>query len=278
MKRFIAIGAVWMFGICSSFAATPPAKQKEQPAPPPGMVLIPGGTFMMGCTEGDRECTDDEYPQHSVTLRQFYMDKTEVTNEAYQKCVEAKSCDEPEQAYRENCNWGKADRANHPVNCIFWNQAKSYCGWAGKRLPSEAEWEYAARSGHSNWKYPWGNEEPDCNKAVCHEGFKMIFGGGIKEGCGKGTAWLVGSMQENEFGLYDMAGNVSEWVDDCWNYSYVGAPNDGTVWSKGMCGHKVYKGGNWYEGSHFLSPSYRFWSTRFDKSSTIGFRCAKSIQ
>jgi formylglycine-generating enzyme required for sulfatase activity len=242
--------------------------------PPPGMVLIPGGTFMMGCTEMDRECAEDEYPPHIVTLRQFFMDKTEVTVEAYQACVNAGGCtisktksDDP------YCNCGFRDRNDHPINCVKWEQAKSYCQWAGKRLPSEAEWEYAARGGHSDWKYPWGeggNITVDCSRAV-------MPSGGLG-GCGKGSTWPVGSKGEYGFGLNDMAGNVWEWVEDCYHNDYKDASRDGQAWITEHCNKRVLRGGSWdnFPSDFRVSFRYRFRPGYRDFSE--GFRCAKSIE
>ena len=107
----------------------------------PGMALIPAGKFWMGSPAG--EGADDERPRHEVYLDAFYIDKHEVTTEAYGKCVSAGKCAKPGTG--TYCNRGKSDRGNHPVNCVDWSQAEAYCGWAEKRLPTEAEWEKAAR-------------------------------------------------------------------------------------------------------------------------------------
>lgn len=234
---------------------------------PAGMVVIPGGNFMMGCTVGDSECFEDEKPTHKVVLKAFAMDKTEVTVGAYRKCVEAGRCTVPAaKSYSQYCNWGYGDRDAHPVNGVNWTQAKAYCEWAGKRLPSEAEWEYAARGGHSEWKYPWGNENADCSRAVMDD---------RGDGCGKNSTWPAGSKGEYGFGLNDMAGNVLEWVEDCYHDDYSGAPTDGRAWVMARCDMRILRGGSWLDDPWFLRVSGRiglnpgFWNL------ISGFRCAQ---
>ena len=261
----------WMFilltivsGLHLAYAGTPPAQKSPQPAPaPPGMILIPGGTFMMGCTKG-YDCGDKEKPTHRVSVQSFYLNKTEVTVGLYHKCVQADKC------RSIPCNSGQEGREDHPVNCVDWNQAKAYCEWIGGRLPSEAEWEYAARGGHSDWGFPWGNEVADCSRAVMNDGVN---------GCGKDSTWSVGAKGTYGFGLSDMAGNVSEWVEDCWHNGYRGAPTDGAAWIKGDCSKRVLRGGSWFDDDPWLhSVSSRWFGNLNDWFDDCGFRCAKSVQ
>ncbi|HQC44850.1 MAG TPA: formylglycine-generating enzyme family protein, partial [Myxococcota bacterium] len=144
-------------------------------------------------------------PVHRVTVPTFEMSKTQVTVDQYIACVNVGACTEPDT--EDYCNWIKSDRGSHPVNCVSWNQAQAFARWAGGRLPSEAEWEYAARSGGRDWKYPWGDEEATCERAVISEG---------GNGCGRGSTWPVCSKPSGNttHGLCDMAGNVWEWVQD----------------------------------------------------------------
>lgn len=237
-------------------------------ARPAGMVVIPPGTFMMGCTSGDSACNLDEFPAHRVVVGAFYLDQTEVTVDAFGQCVSEGKCTAPksheEAAY---CNWGRTDRGSHPVNCVEWGQAKAYCEWAGKRLPTEAEWEYAARGGRNDWNYPWGDEPADCRRAVI-----SVMG----DGCGKGRTWPAGSKGANDYGLFGMAGNVYEWVQDWINFNYFGAPADGSAWMKGLTGYRAARGGSWYTlAPESFRVSVRSGGPLDQTDQSRGFRCAK---
>ena len=233
-----------------------------------GMVLIPEGTFMMGCNEEvDSECEEDEKPYHEVYLDAYYLDRHEVTVAGYGKCVEAGKCDTPRSS--QSCNWGISGRDDHPVNCVSWDEATAYCKYAGKRLPTEAEWEKAAR-GTDGRKYPWGNEIPSCALAVMHDG---------GDGCGKDRTWPVCSKEpgHSPYGLCDMSGNVYECVADWYGeYPYEasavrnpGGPSSGKM--------RVLRGGSWYDLSGFLRASDRVSSNPdFRSGSLAGFRCAVS--
>jgi formylglycine-generating enzyme required for sulfatase activity len=198
-------------------------------------VRIPGGSFMMGSEAGN----DDERPVHRVDVPTFEMTMTEVTVAQYQTCVDAEVCKEPYE-YPSNwkCNWGKPERGNHPVNCITWEQAGVFCRWSGGRLPTEAQWEYAARGGGQDIEYPWGNQPATCYHAVIDED---AAGG---EGCGIGRVWAVCSKTAGNtaHGLCDMSGNVYEWVRDHYHDNYVGAPTDGSSWEHQWFGDRVCRG------------------------------------
>jgi len=237
---------------------------------PPGMVPVSAGNFEMGCNgQVDKECKDSEKPYHSVYLDSFFIDKTEVTVADYRKCVDAKACTVPKTPENSKyCNYGRKDRDGHPVNCVEWMQAKNYCAWAGKRLPTEAEWEKAA-GGTDGRKHPWGNEAATCDLAV------LNIGG---EGCGKGGTWAVCSKEKGHgyFGLCDMVGNVYEWVSDWYSADfYEHSPNvnpGGPV--KGQA--RVLRGGSF---TSKLPESYRISNRFFFKADVglgnFGFRCAK---
>lgn len=178
------------------------------------MVYVPAGEFLMGSTDEDigavlDECSDcerswfsDEQPQHTVYLDAFWIDRTEVTNAQYRKCVEAEAC-------KESGCWDESDvnAPDQPVVCVVWDDAQDYAAWVGGRLPTEAEWEKAAR-GTDGRLYPWGNSPPDCHKANY-------------VGCA-GKALPVGSHPEgaSPYGVLDMAGNVFEWVADLYDADY----------------------------------------------------------
>ena len=208
------------------------AKRKAKQRLPfePEMVVIPGGRFRMGCVSGSRYCIDSSRPVHEVRIESFEISKYEVTFEEYDRFTNATG---RERAF--DGGWG---RGRHPVIKVSWRDAVAYVEWlsarTGKRyrLPSEAEWEYAVRAG-TETAYSWGNEIGR-NRANC-------------DGCG--SQWdneqtaPVGSFSANAWGLHDMHGNVWEWVQDCWNDSYQGAPTDGSAWESGDCSRRVMRGG-----------------------------------
>ena len=180
------------------------------------MVPVPAGEFWYGCNESvDKECDDDEKPGRQITLPAFQIDRTEVTVSAYRRCVESGGCStdglktpywlgEEKPTWAEACNWGKPGREGHPINCVDWYQTKAYCAWAGKRLPSDQEWEKAAR-GPDGRKYPWGSAEISCSYAVIND---------ERNGCGRDSTWPVGSKPSgaSPYGALDMGGNVWEWT------------------------------------------------------------------
>ncbi|GMV41598.1 MAG: hypothetical protein AMXMBFR64_33140 [Myxococcales bacterium] len=225
-------------------------------------VSIPGGTFQMGSNEGD----SDERPVHSVTVRGFQMAKTETTVGEYRKCVDAGKCSAPETG--TYCNWGKSGREDHPVNCVDWNQAKAFCAWAGGRLPTEAEWEYAARSGGRAQSYPWGNEKATCARAVMDDG---------GNGCGRNSTWPVCSKTggDSAHGLCDLAGNVWEWVAD-WKGSYGSSPASDPQ-GPGSGSDRVRRGGGFYYDASLLRASYRGGHVPSDAGAGLGFRCSRSL-
>jgi len=224
---------------------------------------IPGGVFNMGSADGQ----NDEKPVHRVNVRPFEMSQTEVTVWQYRQCVQAGACTAPDTG--SGCNWDVADRQDHPVNCVDWEQAKKYASFVGGRLPTEAEWEYAARSGGKDRKYPWGDQDATCDRAV------MSHGG---NGCGKGGTWPVCSKPEGntEQGLCDMAGNVWEWVSDKYHDSYNGASNDGSSW-EGAGSRRVLRGGSWYYDAGVVRAAYRDNGAPGARGESLGFRVARSL-
>ena len=227
----------------------------------PEMVVIPGGRFQMGCVSG-KNCHGDEKPVHEVRVASFGLSKYEVTFEEYDRFTDATG-----RKRADDEGWGRERR---PVINVSWADAVAYAEWlsdkTGKsyRLPSEAEWEYAARTG-SERKYSWGNEIGR-NRANCR-------------GCG--SQWddspaPVGSFSPNAWGLHDMHGNVREWVQDCWNDSYRGAPMDGSAWTSGDCRLRVLRGGSRYSYPVDLRAADRY-STGLRFSGSIGFRVARTL-
>jgi len=246
-------------------------------------VLIPGGSFRMGSTA----VAPDEQPVHGVRVRSFYLGQTEVTMAQYRACVNSGVCSSAHvgdgtcYTYKDS-SWSKGNLPSsfqgnqQPVVCVDWRQAQKYCSWAGGRLPSEAEWEYAARSGGRAQKYPWGDENASCRRAVMDDG---------GNGCGKGRTWSVCSRTAGNTaqGLCDMAGNVWEWTEDCLhsNYtghmSYNGAPSDGSAWTASCSSSsRVLRGGSWDLGASNLRAAIRVVNAPTDRSRDVGFRCART--
>ena len=228
-------------------------------------IRIPGGTFEMGSTEG----SSDEKPVHRVRVEGFELAKSEVTVAQYRACVRAGTCTEPGSG--SSCNWGKSGRDDHPVNCVDWEQAVAFSRWAGGRLPSEAEWEYAARSGGRSQRYPWGDEQASCARAVMDDG---------GNGCGQGGTWAVCSKARglSAQGVCDLAGNVWEWVEDCWHGDYSGAPSDGRAWTSGCTGSdRVSRGGSWYDTARNLRAASRNGFSPGNRGDNLGFRPLRSI-
>lgn len=232
-----------------------------------GDVVVPEGEFWMGCNESvDTECSDDEKPYHKVYLDAFTIDKTEVTVGAYEKCVNGGRCSSPETGH-EQCNWGRSDRGNHPINCVDWTQAKSYCSWAGKRLPTEAEWEKAAR-GTDGGKYPWGNAMASCHYAVMNDG---------GNGCGEDRTWPVGSKPTgaSHYGALDMVGNVGEWVNDWYEEKYYASSPSQNPKGPSSGEYRVIRGGSRNGYARIVRTSYRSNDGPTSRFSVVGFRCAR---
>ncbi len=229
----------------------------------PVMAGIPAGSFRMGCVSG-RSCRNDERPVHTVTISQpFALSKHEVTFSQWETCVLMGGCN----GYRPaDEGLGRGDR---PVINVSWQDAQSYVSWLSQetgedyRLPSEAEWEFAARAG-STTQYRWGNEVGR-NNANC-------------DGCG--SPWddqstsPVGSFPANAYGLHDMQGNVFEWVEDCWNSRYTGAPSNGSAWLNGNCRSRVTRGGSWRNSPRYLRSATRARSATDARGNNGGFRVA----
>ncbi len=226
-------------------------------------VAIPGGMFMMGSDSGE----PDERPVHQVTMPAFEMIRTEVTVAQYQACVDDGVCTEPDQC-GSYYNWGVAGREDHPVNCVDWFQAVDFCSWTGGRLPSEAEWEYAARGGGQDITYPWGDDSPSCTYAVMYEG---------GYGCGMDRTWSVCSKTAGNTaqGLCDMAGNVYEWVQDWYHSDYNGAPSDGSAWETPSSSFRVIRGGSFGGLAVSLRAANRYFEGPSSRYVDIGFHCAR---
>ena len=228
----------------------------------PDMVVIPAGTFSMGCVSG-RNCDTEEHPVHEVRVPSFALSRHEVTFAQWDVCVEYGPCE-----WSADEGWGRGDR---PVIHVSWHEAQDYASWISRvtgesyRLPSEAEWEYAARAGTAT-AYRWGNRIGRGNANT--ERYNV-------RGTTRAGAVL---FHRNEFGLYDMVGNVLEWVQDCWNATYTGAPGDGRAWKEGDCTVLMARGGHIGSNAE-LSRIPTRWRRQPDREySYLGFRLAKIIQ
>ena len=246
----------------------------------PEMVVVPAGSFLMGSPSDEGGRFDDEGPVHRVTIGEaFAVGVYEVTREEFERFVGATGYAAGNGCYTiEGGEWGKRTGGNwrdpgyrqsgeHPVVCVSWADAYAYVAWltresgAEYRLLSEAEWEYVARGGAETARYYWGEGETEqcrhANGADANTEFDW------KIACNDGHARTapVGSYTKNRFGLSDVLGNVWEWVEDCWNDSYAGAPADGTAWKQGNCNTRVLRGGSWIVAPRYLRSADRSWST-----------------
>jgi formylglycine-generating enzyme required for sulfatase activity len=257
----------------------------------PEMVIVPAGHFTMGSPASEIGRFDSEGPQHGVTVRGFALGKYPVTEEEFTIFLattgyQPAPCDRIlDKTWRSPGGGivfppGQADLPRQPAVCVNWKDVHAYIAWmnanhnpagsAPYRLPTEAEWEYAARAGAASAR--WWGEALGRGNANCH-------------GCG--SDWdntliaPVGSFQANAFGLHDMLGNTWEWLADCWNENYSGAPADGSAWTSGDCSKRVMRGGSWSNLPAFIRSAARSrgdaGGADFDYSSYVGFRLAKSI-
>jgi formylglycine-generating enzyme len=230
------------------------------------MVSVPAGAFQRGCNSAvDSECESDESPYKTITLSAFKIDKTEVTVAAYKACVDAGQCSAANTS--GFCNWNVSGRESHPINCVDWAQANAYCAWAGKRLPTEAEWEKAAR-GTDARKYPWGNGAINCARA------NYAPDPGANSYCVRGTA-AVGSYPSgaSPYGALDMVGNVWEWVADWYDSGYYATSPTTDPQGPGSGQYRVLRGGSWGSNPALARASDRNGYNPGNLS--VGFRCAQ---
>ena len=233
----------------------------------PEMMVLPAGSFMMGSPASEKGRSEYEGPVHRVTIpTSFAVGKYEVTFAEWDACEAAGGCG---GYVPSDWGWG---RGNRPVINVSWADAETYARWLSRqtgeqyRLLSESEWEYAARAG-SQTRYAWG-DEIGLGRANC-------------DGCG--GRWSdtstapVGSFPPNAYGLYDMHGNVREWIEDCWNDDYAGAPEDGTAWLHGNCERRGVRDGSWNHHPAVLRSAVRYWYKVNNPSPMLGFRVARTL-
>ena len=254
----VALGAVAVWSIPQFSSSLDPIRDCPEC---PLMVLIRGDTFSMGSPEGDTLARDNEHPARILTVPDFWMGVYEVT---FGEWTAFRAAD-PDAA--EGC--GLAD--DHPVTCVSWNQAQAYTAWLGRetrrpfRLPTEAEWEYAARGGTTT-PWFWGDDEGD----------RCRYANSV-DNCGDDTydgTSPVGSFQANLLGLHDTAGNVWEWVEDCWHDDYGGAPDDGSAWTERCSSgsRRVLRGGSFDDNPRLLRAASRLVGPPGARRGPIGFR------
>lgn len=234
------------------------------------MILIPAGESLMGSPAG--EGSDDEHPQHRVSLDAFYIYKYQVTNGQFARFVK-------ETGYKAAGNWkeyAKSGRETHPVVNVSWNDASAYCRWAGGRLPTEAQWEKAAR-GTDGRDYPWGNAR-DGNRCNCYNGPKVSGMADIAGG--RGTA-PVGSFPSgvSPYGVHDMAGNVWEWCSDWYDGSYYQSSPSKNPEGPGSGSSRIIRGGSWaYGNTDNIRCAFRGGRAQDNWDGYLGFRvCRPSI-
>ena len=232
------------------------------------MVYVPEGEFKMGSEDSD--AYSNESPVREVRLDAYWIDKYEVSNGQYQKCVNAGKCTKPRStdSYTRSSYYGKAEYDNYPVIYVSWHQAKAYCEWAGGSLPTEAQWEKAAR-GTDARKYPWGDESPDCERA----NYSPDWSNNVK--C-VGDTERVGTYPAgaSPYGAMDMAGNVWEWVMD--RYGPYDEAETNNPQGPGTGEYRVLRGGSWYSNSRSFRSGIRINYSPTVTLSYIGFRCVSS--
>jgi formylglycine-generating enzyme required for sulfatase activity len=213
-------------------------------------LYVPAGTFEMGCSPGDVDCPNDEFPVHDVTISAFEITETEITQAQYTTVTG-----------RQPSHFGVC--AQCPVEEIDWNAAHDFCAAVGGRLPSEAEWEYAARAETTTAYY--------CGMTIeCLADIAWYYDNA------EGRPHPVAELSPNAFGVYDMLGNVFEWVADCYHDDYDGAPSTGAVWEETPCSNHVMRGGCWDGYARKVRVSNR---TRLPPpiDGAVGVRCAKDL-
>jgi formylglycine-generating enzyme required for sulfatase activity len=223
------------------------------------MVYVPGGDFSMGSLVG----TANEQPVHNVSLDDYWIDRTEVTNAMYHMCVQAGACLRP-MVFSSNTHYGYyffEPYANFPVIALKWSSAEAYCTWAGRRLPTEAEWEKAA-VGTDGRTYPWGNDLPNS--------------GLLNFNRPTGDAAAVGSFPfgASPYRVLDMAGNLTEWVADWYAADYYASSPSSNPTGPVEGQYKVLRGGSWHSDEYLVRSADRHWLAPDTRDVVVGFRCA----
>ena len=268
--------------VAPPLASSPPAMPPAATTQPtvthrqtllPEMVNLPAGSFRMGSSANEPERKSDEGPQHQVKVAAFELGKSEVTFDEWDACVAAGYC----QHKPDDAGWGRGQR---PVINVSWNDAQTYVAWLKRetgerwRLPTEAEWEYAARAGTTT---PFSTGNCISTSQANYDGNYDYNKCGAKTGQYLSKTQPVGSYPANPWGLHDMHGNVWEWVEDCHNDGYKGAPTNGSAWRQGTCKARLLRGGSWGNrpwnlrsaGRYGYDPDFRYYDN--------GFRVARTL-
>lgn len=289
MRRLLAI-AIPLAGVLLAFAASSGSPSEHEPAAdvgdqaptaePPvvkrlkvpledGMLVLPGGTFSMG-SDG-LHAQPNEKPVHSVKLAPFRIDRTEVTVGQARACIAKGACAAPPPPTNRACTFASGDD-EQPLNCVTWKYADAFCRALGKRLPTEAEWEYAAHASE-HVRYPWGSGSPTCELAV------TLLSHRTATSCSPSGPARVGTHPKgaSPFGVQDLAGNVEEWVADWYADRYEVPTASPTIEPKGPgwgVAH-VLRGGGWMSSPRDARASARNWGSPNEAGPNVGFRCAK---
>jgi formylglycine-generating enzyme required for sulfatase activity len=238
------------------------------PPPPRESLVIPAGLFQMGCAETVETCTLDELPLHPITLTAYAIDRTEVTNQQYANCVAASGCTPPHWTASDTrpSYYGNPAFSAYPVIAVDWHQAAAFCRWAGGRLPTEAEWEKAARGENDTRPFPWGAPAPACARLNFANGWTDCVG----------DTSLAGNYPDgaSPYGVLDLAGNVWEWVADWYNEDYYS--QSPALDPQGPSGgdYRVLRGGSFTSDAEYVRLAGRLAEDPATWYPNAGFRCA----
>jgi formylglycine-generating enzyme required for sulfatase activity len=283
MMRLMSFWLVLLLSACGGTAPPPktpqpkrvPAVQKIVKKIVPGlgndpspMALIPAGAYYRGSRPRTGE--PDERPRRAIVLSAFYIDQFEVSVARYRACFEAGKCKKPNQD--EHCNWSIEGRDEHPINCVSWYQAQKFCAWAGKRLPTEAEWEKAARGGDDRF-FSWGKHAPSCKLANFNATLKL----GKDRYCRGQTVPVTEYPQAaTPYGVVQMTGNVYEWVLDWYAKDFYAKGPEKDPQGPVVGKHRAIRGGSWFSIYRDIRIGLRGLVPPSIRLPYLGFRCAKT--
>jgi len=263
---------------------TPPISGNVRVSEDGRMVRVPSGTFLMGLTDEDPFDMQNA-GRIRVSMSPFHIDRFEVTNAEYRAYLDslgrsARQSQRPDSTVWESQEAGlswqeyfySSDYANHPVVAVTWEQARSYCRWERKRLPTEAEWEYAARSGNIGGIYPWAGFNPQNRSGQYLANYDPGRAG--QDADGHAFTAPVGSYPPSTWGIHDMSGNVAEWVADTYTATYGQHSDLNPYWTESAESRHVVRGGSWSSNAFRIGVGFRDYQPASEASTQIGFRCA----